>query len=1676
MHTKLIITIAIVAAILLIPIGTEAATYGCCCDPVVKNGSFDTAANCAGKGWTFVGPPPTLAVTCSQHCKATVTPTPAELCGDGTCQATETATTCPTDCGVVVTGCGSPTYKPKPTLTTKGVKGERAVEIAYDLPCPADYLTVKRCTGTACTDFTTIAETPPAQKFKDETAEFNKDYTYSITAYYSISGESEPATITGNAGDIECWKQGAPKFCISNHYYEQFKDYLITYGYAQYSADTFKSTFTKTVDLTFATRFNQAWSCNDNNKLIESTPSVKCTTGEFCIADENGARCAKKEPCNVNYDPFGFYATKTACETNRYCFFDKSITTPNKCFTCDPKMSCYDYKSKESCETDNCAAGLCKWEPTYDDLGIGVCKDTERQNCRHCDKTGTQGLENEKVFSQIWDKCREEKSDALSTIKNPCFYDKDQKQSKSCDEVTCAHYTKLQCNSPTNGIKLNPDNSLKEESKDACNIKVCQYTDNTGCVKNADGNTGAGFQDCLPGNKACEKDYFPPITTLLPSGKAGRIDYINIRVFDKLNKTSPPINHAGETGYKTYLCIETTPTACMDAQDFGIITTKEKLILKNGELKEGQRKIATLKTGNNKIKYYSRDAANNVEIIKSVDVYACEECNGPTLLNITVTGGNVIGSTIYTSAPKPKFTLEFDEPVTITYAEATKAGESTSLTQLAPGTQTTHEFTTAKELEGTYTLTINGHNDKVIYVDPPGIQYTLIADPTLAGVTITPKDGSVINKTTIDLQLDFTSPVKLDTIKLVKETFENPYAKSEIPKDITTLFKTKDDKTFTAKADKLEGGMYKIVVDAQGFNDLDIYRESTFFLATENPEIRLATPTWGVTARSVFNASVETQLDAECAYVFDTPSAPSSTDYDFFKKFQSKGRIHTTEGLSIPYGSAREYLLHAYCKFKQFGTIQRTFNITLDPEQPIIINAFAEPSTIAEQYTPDKEIYVTKLKTQLNKPGFCKYSLTTSNYPAMNGIFPGLDTIPKESNSAQVNVTEKKSYSYYVTCKGKNELKTKPTRIPFDVDLTLPLNVTSNTPEGFGKTKFTIGVVANKRVFCYVGEQPSAITTCMGACTTGYVQAQEITVQNPGLFTYYVKCAHPQGDQSEILEIPIIIDTTPPEMRYVNDDSSLPEEPQTTWSQNKIRIAMKAEDPESNISHYLITLQGQRDKQIVFKDYISNRTDGKPYYISTTVNGSPFRLTNGKTYNFKVKAINKVGLQSEEMESDGVKLDTSKTPGPCLDGDKNQNESDIDCGGPCEGCQEGQTCITNDDCSTNYCESGKCAIASCEDGTINGLETDVDCGGANCDQCENERLCIIDADCSSDYCGIIQKLCADAPPCADKTLSQGETDIDCGKICDTKCTEGKSCEESQDCAEGLACEPNTKTCTSEPVGDNDEDGIMDDQDQCPGTPYGETVNEQGCGASQTYTLGDSIDDKWRLDHFGCIECPEAALDADPDNDGLNNLEEYNHQTNPTKKDTDGDGWKDGTEIEKGTDPTNPDSKPTSILLGFLKFLLIVAILAATGYYGYQYWQKREKPKPKPKQKAERKEIPTKKDELAALRKFAKKEEIPEEEWMTLEKKIKKKPLPEEKFEKALEKLREIAHKPEPIIRFEKILKGLSTKERAQLIQKIKHKKLTKQELEELLEELKITAAYYKAHEKEFKKELERYEK
>jgi hypothetical protein len=104
------------------------------------------------------------------------------------------------------------------------------------------------------------------------------------------------------------------------------------------------------------------------------------------------------------------------------------------------------------------------------------------------------------------------------------------------------------------------------------------------------------------------------------------------------------------------------------------------------------------------------------------------------------------------------------------------------------------------------------------------------------------------------------------------------------------------------------------------------------------------------------------------------------------------------------------------------------------------------------------------------------------------------------------------------------------------------------------------------------------------------------------------------------------------------------------------------------------------------------------------------------------------------------------------------------------------------------CASGACigATPTCTDGNKNGNETDVDCGGGTCPTCAVSKHCAVDSDCTSNACDGVSLTCV-SDQCSDHRQDGSESDVDCGGLLCNACAVGMKCGNSIDCQPGHFC-------------------------------------------------------------------------------------------------------------------------------------------------------------------------------------------------------------------------------------------------------------------------------------------------
>ena len=98
------------------------------------------------------------------------------------------------------------------------------------------------------------------------------------------------------------------------------------------------------------------------------------------------------------------------------------------------------------------------------------------------------------------------------------------------------------------------------------------------------------------------------------------------------------------------------------------------------------------------------------------------------------------------------------------------------------------------------------------------------------------------------------------------------------------------------------------------------------------------------------------------------------------------------------------------------------------------------------------------------------------------------------------------------------------------------------------------------------------------------------------------------------------------------------------------------------------------------------------------------------------------------------------------------------------------------------------SAVTCADGTMNNLETDIDCGGTDCvllgKVCADGQQCTAASDCDG-AAVCVMGVCVPLA-CYDGAHSVGESDTDCGGSCGA-CLDGMACDSTPDCTMGSEC-------------------------------------------------------------------------------------------------------------------------------------------------------------------------------------------------------------------------------------------------------------------------------------------------
>ena len=1410
-------------------------------------------------------------------------------------------------------GCGDPNLDIKPTSPSRvnQDKGYQQISLSWGdtFSCNAISYDILRCDASGCNPTTSIATTAQ-QTFVDTNVNWGATYTYKIKATYSTQGDKEGDTASFYSGDSTC--EGLY------------------------------------VDANFCQN-NSAYTCSDFNVLniFES-----CSSAQICAA----GNCISPSDCNPEEgNPFGSYNNVNTCEGTsldyKYCFLDRSKTNVDKCYSCGgDTMACYDYKSRDSCVRDNCGVGTrqspssCSWVSVHDDLGVGVCVDTEADNCDLCKSTGSSGMYyiNNEGYNDVYDIFSSAKLAALSTEKYPCFEAGD--TCTSCGDVGCSIYQTIsECsNLGSTAVNLDSTNQISTiNSADSCGINVCRWMGGQ-CKKDAD---GIPIPDCSGETEAeCEKDYFKPNSTVATiEDDEGVITGLTITISDQVRKGESATTKTGSS-YITYYCIQGNSGHCRPRETGHGFTTTTSNRLSIGKVNDILKlcdgtcssSSITLDRGLNTMKYYTQDPSINLGVIKEITFWASEEIRPDA--SAYIKDARKVNGVYYTNEMTPTIVVDYSIPSIIdSYRLEDEDGNVITLPYQGNSYKTTYIIVVPEELsDGTYTFTFNGVNeDSKRMADDEIMTFEVgTLDPTLI---IAPDGSEVLETSEVIINLSFSQKV------LIGGDEGRVYLNGD---DVTSNFTTGDKEVYTATYTFPDGIYSIVVVDAENYHGIKVNGSSTFEVnAAEDLEIQLIKPTYGVSPTAIFDLEVETDNNAQCKLSLE----PNAAFKDEMDPFDDTGQIlHKEMNFNkLEDDENKLETLYVTCEDDYYKTLTtQGFEIMFDGSAPLFETHEANPSNVAE-LPPNTELNV---KTD-------DITICTVVGEGINTFFPGYNNSPPGFAQSHVldiylpidnTDKESKDYVYVVECMNQAEWNNSA-NIDVTVDVNADLEITKMMNEEFTNTTILLGIKTNLDTSCQFSKNSDMSNPINFDEPDVLRRTKEITVEESGEYTYYARCSDPREDRGrwgglEPFPLAFSVDITPPEMLYVNDSSKLTN-PDITWRTDRLRVSWLGEDNDTGVSSYYYRLSETGSSGEVIINWTRENDEDEWVYVDEDSEGDELNLTDGQKYQFDVKAKNTFGLIGEPLSSDGIIIDKTSMPEGCTNGLKDLDETDIDCGGSCSGCSYNQSCNNNLDCITPlYCNSSlSCDYPSCDDGQKNGDETGVDCGGNDCSECGNGNECNENSDCASNYCNQATGECSLPDKCSNNQLDSGETDIDCGGSC-SGCGEGDFCDITSDCVSGLICV--NGICSL----DGDGDTILDSEDNCPGDANLDQADQDGDGK------GDACDDD--IDGDGLTNLFEELYNLDPykedsdsngindgeedqEPDGLTNREEqdegYNNCLDPWNKDSDGDKVSDKTEIEKGTDGCDANSKPKSLWWLFW-LLLILLILILILYLTYPYYK------------------------------------------------------------------------------------------------------------------------------------------
>ena len=441
---------------------------------------------------------------------------------------------------------------------------------------------------------------------------------------------------------------------------------------------------------------------------------------------------------------------------------------------------------------------------------------------------------------------------------------------------------------------------------------------------------------------------------------------------------------------------------------------------------------------------------------------------------------------------------------------------------------------------------------------------------------------------------------------------------------------------------------------------------------------------------------------------------------------------------------------------------------------------------------------------------------------------------------------------------------------------------------------FTLGIQTTtpmKNCFYHFGDLDE--TPMEGS---GYNFEKSISLEHTGVFTFHITC-YSSPEDSVSRDYSLYYDESPPELISVSGLTPFKNRTRSNFT-NALWLKVKAVDNESGVSRvqYFIYSGHPSDytDEELDTDYLF--TGSYPYTERVHwINLPSNSLFYNYTYFIRARVWNYAGLPSEFKFTTPILIVKHAIYDHCFDGYKNSGETDVDCGGSCGPCDVNMTCKLDSDCLSDICNQTtfKCmpsnkTVDYCSDHKKDNGETDVDCGGPcqpctvgkNCsdssdcavgDSCVNGiclaekgsecsydtdcvgnltcsdgrclvpdgQACNTSDDCASHFCNDSNVCASPSSHCDNWVLDGDETDVDCGGSC-SPCSLDENCKVDSDCSSGY-CDPVSSTC-SNPPDETQNETLLPIGSQC----YDNSECASGYCDPNTYLCSEPKHSSWLL--------------------------------------------------------------------------------------------------------------------------------------------------------------------------------------------------------------------------------------